>query len=1010
MRSRELDAIPTSTARREELLDAPRAPGQRALRRPARGLPRRRAARGGPRGHAHRPVVPARAAGARAATRTAPFAGTRSYRAVDTCAAEFAAETPYFYSGWERDGTSRRHEVRRGDKPSVVILGAGPNRIGQGIEFDYCCVHAAMTVRASGRDAVMINCNPETVSTDYDTSDRLYFEPLTLEDVLGVVEIEQPEGVIVQFGGQTPLKLAAGLQDARRADPRHERRRDRPRRGPRPLRRRCSTASATRRRRTRPRTASARRSPPARASASRCSCGRATCSAAARWRSSTTRPASPTTSSARGPGRARRARDLPRPLPRERDRARRRRALRRRARLDRRRSCSTSRRPGSTPATAPASCRRTRSGRRCSTRSATRRAASRSRSGRSASSTSSTPSTTATLYVIEANPRASRTVPFVSKAIGVPLAKMACRIMLGERIEDLGLPSEAMPTGHVSVKEAVLPFDRFAGSDALLGPGDALDRRGHGHRPRLPDGVRQGAGRGRRDAAATRARSSSRVTDGDKAAASGIAALLGDLGFRVVATAGTARRSAAWACASTRCSQKIGGEGRRTSSTASRPARSTSSSTRRPARARAPTAGRSAAPRSRAGSPASRRCRAATPPRARSPRPAHGEPRCCRCRRSTAHARRAGRRDSRVQAPFGRRRVAVTGADDVGAYRVAARRRSRRAAAVAGPVLHARRGRALGGGRATSGRSCRARCSFLGAADGQLSFMFEDVGPGTHRLGELRPGDELWLTGPLGEGFELPRDGRRALLVGGGVGIPPLAGWATVLAAHGVAASRRARLPRRAPTPRARRSSRTRRRDRHRRRLGRPPRPRHGPARRRARRATIGRRRLRLRPAAHARGRARALRRPAACPHSSRWRPAWRAASAPASAASWRCATAATSASASTARCSTRPASTPCQRIDRRSAASRSSTRSSTARGRSTRSPRGARSATRCSSASRSARSSRRRSRCCRARATRRRGCGRRRPASSTRSACPTAASPATSSTTCRSSPRCRCR
>ena len=95
-----------------------------------------------------------------------------------------------------------------------MILGAGPNRIGQGIEFDYCCVHAAMTVRASGRDAVMVNCNPETVSTDYDTSDRLYFEPLTLEDVLGIVEVERPEGVIVQFGGQTPLKLAHGLEAA----------------------------------------------------------------------------------------------------------------------------------------------------------------------------------------------------------------------------------------------------------------------------------------------------------------------------------------------------------------------------------------------------------------------------------------------------------------------------------------------------------------------------------------------------------------------------------------------------------------------------------------------------------------------------------------------------------------------------------------------------------------------------------------------------------------------------
>ncbi len=145
-----------------------------------------------------------------------PEAGlVRTFKSVDTCAAEFEAATPYYYSGWERPGPDGpRHEVRRGDNASVVILGSGPNRIGQGIEFDYCCVHAAMTVRASGRDAVMVNCNPETVSTDYDTSDRLYFEPLTLEDVLGVIEVERPEGVIVQFGGQTPLKLAQGLTDA----------------------------------------------------------------------------------------------------------------------------------------------------------------------------------------------------------------------------------------------------------------------------------------------------------------------------------------------------------------------------------------------------------------------------------------------------------------------------------------------------------------------------------------------------------------------------------------------------------------------------------------------------------------------------------------------------------------------------------------------------------------------------------------------------------------------------
>ncbi len=142
----------------------------------------------------------------------------RAYKAVDTCAAEFEAATPYYYSGHERrgaDGSPPASEIRRDTgRESVVILGAGPNRIGQGIEFDYCCVHAAMTARELGRDAVMINCNPETVSTDYDTSDRLYFEPLTAEDVLAVCEQEKPEGVIVQFGGQTPLRLARTLEEA----------------------------------------------------------------------------------------------------------------------------------------------------------------------------------------------------------------------------------------------------------------------------------------------------------------------------------------------------------------------------------------------------------------------------------------------------------------------------------------------------------------------------------------------------------------------------------------------------------------------------------------------------------------------------------------------------------------------------------------------------------------------------------------------------------------------------
>ncbi len=315
----------------------------------------------------------------------APFAGERSFRSVDTCAAEFPARTPYYYSGWERRAA---HEVRRGERESVVILGAGPNRIGQGIEFDYCCVHAAMTVRESGRDAVMINCNPETVSTDYDTSDRLYFEPLTLEDVLAVVEQERPLGVIVQFGGQTPLKLASGLEQAGV-----------------PLLGTSVEAIDLAEDRARfgalldelgykaPPYASASSVEEALASAETvgfpllvrpsyvlggrameivysqddlagylrreaATAARSTSTASSRTRSRWTWTPSATASRS-GSGA----------------------------------SCSTSRRPGCTPATAPACCPRTRWGKRCSTRSAPPRATSRWRSGSSGCSTSSSRST-----------------------------------------------------------------------------------------------------------------------------------------------------------------------------------------------------------------------------------------------------------------------------------------------------------------------------------------------------------------------------------------------------------------------------------------------------------------------------------------------------------------------------------------------------------------------------------------------------------------------------------------
>jgi carbamoyl-phosphate synthase large subunit len=131
------------------------------------------------------------------------------FKRVDTCAAEFEANTPYLYSSYEEED-----EVRPDDRKKVLILGSGPNRIGQGVEFDYCCVQASFALRAAGYESLMVNCNPETVSTDYDTSDRLYFEPLTLEDVIEIARREKPIGAIVQFGGQTPLKLAHGLEQA----------------------------------------------------------------------------------------------------------------------------------------------------------------------------------------------------------------------------------------------------------------------------------------------------------------------------------------------------------------------------------------------------------------------------------------------------------------------------------------------------------------------------------------------------------------------------------------------------------------------------------------------------------------------------------------------------------------------------------------------------------------------------------------------------------------------------
>jgi hypothetical protein len=246
------------------------------------------------------------------------------YKRVDTCAGEFASATAYMYSTYEEEC-----EAAPSARDKIMVLGGGPNRIGQGIEFDYCCVHAALAMREDGYETIMVNCNPETVSTDYDTSDRLYFEPVTLEDVLEIVHVEQPKGVIVQFGGQTPLKLARALYAAGRADHRHHAGCDRPRRGPRALPADDrETGSVAAGKRDRALGGRGRGRPDA--SVTRWWCGLRTCSAGARWKSCTGRGTA--FLHARGGAGFGRFADPARPVPARGDRGRYRRGQRRRAR------------------------------------------------------------------------------------------------------------------------------------------------------------------------------------------------------------------------------------------------------------------------------------------------------------------------------------------------------------------------------------------------------------------------------------------------------------------------------------------------------------------------------------------------------------------------------------------------------------------------------------------------------------------------------------------------------
>jgi carbamoyl-phosphate synthase large subunit len=468
-----------------------------------------------------------------AADPDAPFAGVRTYKAVDTCAAEFEAETPYYYSSSERSGAS---EVRRGDRPSVVILGAGPNRIGQGIEFDYCCVHGAMEVRASGRDAVMINCNPETVSTDYDTSDRLYFEPLTLEDVLGVLEVEKPEGVIVTFGGQTPLKLAAGLAAAGA-----------------PLLGTSVESIDLAEDRGRFSGLLAQLGIQAPAYATAHTVEQALARAPEVGFPLLVRP-----SYVLG-GRAMEivydldglADYLVRHAPGRSGEIFLDRFLENAIEVDVDALCDGERawvggvmqhveeagiHSGDSACVLPPHS--LGDDMLQEIRAQTHAIA----LGLGVVGLLNVQFAVHgdQLHVIEANPRASRTVPFVSKATGVPLAKLACRIMLGAKLDELDLPPECQALEHVSVKEAVLPFDRFAGTDPLMGPEMRSTGEVMGVAPDFP------AAFAKAQAAAGAALPDGgtvfiTVTDTDKAAASTVAVQFHDLGFRVVATSGTAQ-------------------------------------------------------------------------------------------------------------------------------------------------------------------------------------------------------------------------------------------------------------------------------------------------------------------------------------------------------------------------------------------------------------------------------------------------------------------------------------
>jgi carbamoyl-phosphate synthase large subunit len=455
-----------------------------------------------------------------------------TFKSVDTCAGEFLASTPYYYKTYEEED-----EVAPATRPRVMILGAGPNRIGQGIEFDYCCVHASYALHDAGFETVMVNCNPETVSTDYDTSDRLYFEPLTFEDVMDIVTAEQPVGVLVTFGGQTPLKLARALEEAgvpilgtspEAIDLAEDRERfaevlDRLEI--------AYPAAGTARSSEEAVDVAARIGYPLLVRPSYVLGGRGMVIAYNEEyllrHVAEAVIVSP---------------DHPVLLDRFLEGA---------IEVDVDAVCDREEvyiggvmehieeagiHSGDSACCIP--CFTLSESITAEICDMTRRIA--LEIGTYGLINIQFAVKDEQVYVLEVNPRASRTVPFVSKATGVPLAKVAARVMGGEMLADLGLPAEMRETGRYCVKEAVMPFGRFPGADSVLGPemkstgevmGSANDFPAAYAKSQLAIDYslpREGA-------------AFISVCDRDKRSIVGIARHMHALGFEVMSTRGTAR-------------------------------------------------------------------------------------------------------------------------------------------------------------------------------------------------------------------------------------------------------------------------------------------------------------------------------------------------------------------------------------------------------------------------------------------------------------------------------------